>query len=106
MTNEELRTKRCYAAGCGALVNSEYLMCRSHWAMVPMPVQDVVIRTLLKWKNGGPGRPYLIAILRARLAVAVAEGKDATVGDVLTKGIENLERADDDTQPSKENEEQ
>jgi hypothetical protein len=35
----------CHAIGCGTLVEPKYLMCRSHWSMVPGYLQNLIYTT-------------------------------------------------------------
>lgn len=66
---------RCFARGCGARIPAHMLMCKTHWRMVPKPIQDDVWRTY----KAGPKRTghmtddYIEAIKAARVAVAAQE---------------------------------
>ena len=89
---EPLRLKKCYAHGCDAVVPRSYLMCPRHWAMVPALTRRRVLSTWEAWKAGESARPYLIAVMKARLAVAANESKPTSVQQSLTKGINDLEQ--------------
>ncbi|RYX84214.1 hypothetical protein EON83_10995 [bacterium] len=44
-------THRCAAIGCNKAISPKYLMCFTHWAMVPRDVQAAV------WRHYRPGQP-------------------------------------------------
>ena len=83
--------RQCYALGCKSRVAKRYLMCRNHWWMVPLGIQDAVLISHHRREGGGPSRPYLIAIARAKLAVAVAEHCTMGTVDALEAQIVKLE---------------
>jgi hypothetical protein len=53
------------------------LMCRDHWFRVPSWTREEVARTWAAWEQGGAGtlRLYVLATLRAQLAIAEKEEK-------------------------------
>lgn len=69
----------CHAIGCYAPIPPKLLMCMHHWRLVPRDLQDAV------WEYYRPGQEitkdpspeYLLAAFRARLEVAVIEGRIA-----------------------------
>jgi len=40
----------CPVNGCNVLVGSEFLMCREHWRLVPVPLQRAVYKN---YRHGG-----------------------------------------------------
>jgi hypothetical protein len=65
--------KPCCAFGCEERIERQFLMCTKHWKSVPQDLQRKVYATLHCWLKGGPSRPYVVATIRARLAVATHE---------------------------------
>lgn len=47
----------CAAIGCTASVKPEYLMCRRHWRMVPIPLQRAVWRAWRALRTPPKGVP-------------------------------------------------
>jgi|SRR5579884_1164792 len=86
----ERKTKPCCVAGCNAVIRSEYLMCARHWKKVPLRIQHEACRTFDEWKRGGSVRAYLLATVRAQIAVAEAEKKTRMI-EVLEKEIAAIE---------------
>lgn len=83
--SKPLPYKDCYAHGCKTQIPSRFLMCGRHWAMVPKATQDLVYETLHAWKGDGTARPYIIATLKAKIAVCNREGRIADVLDLETQ---------------------
>jgi hypothetical protein len=82
--------RHCAAIGCITAIPGWALMCAKHWNEVPAGLQEQVRSALSAYKRGGKARPYILAEMRAKLAIAEAEGWDAhalrrTI-DVLEKG--------------------
>jgi len=50
-------------------------MCQPHWALVPEGIQSEVYRGFHTWCASGDVQPYMLAVLRARLAVALQENR-------------------------------
>lgn len=68
-----MTSKPCHAIGCTERIERHKLMCPRHWRMVSPLLQQQVITTWTALTDGRGGRPYLITIARAQLAVAAAE---------------------------------
>jgi hypothetical protein len=86
------RVKVCYALGCKAIIPRSILMCRAHWHSVPGPLQACVYETYRAWIAGGSARAYLLASLKAKLAVANAEGVEPALTDSIQAGIDQYEK--------------
>lgn len=67
----------CHARDCETAVPPEMLMCRKHWAMVPLETQRAVYRSYRKGQcvDKNPSRDWLRAAREAINAVALQEGK-------------------------------
>ncbi len=68
----------CHAAGCTARVPPRMLMCRPHWAMVPVELQQAVqaaYRPGQERLNPRPSLAYIAAHKAAVNAVAAFEGR-------------------------------
>ena len=65
--------KPCFALDCETTISRAYLMCKPHWSLVPEAIQSEVYRGCHTWRANGALRPYMLATLRARLAVAEQE---------------------------------
>jgi hypothetical protein len=72
-----LSFKRCFAVGCQTIIPRHLLMCRDHWFSVPENIREQVAHAWARFEHGGKEtlRPYVLATLRAQLAVADREGK-------------------------------
>lgn len=70
----------CAANGCAAKVDRRYLMCRRHWARVPIAIQRLVYRHFRpgQLEDLRPSRPWYEAAADAVEAVARLEGRDET----------------------------
>ena len=69
-TTRQDHTHKCPATGCERREPARLLFCRAHWAMVPRPLQDEVLRT---WKSGmlrdyWPARKAAVDAVNAQLA--------------------------------------
>lgn len=66
----------CHARDCQRTVPPRMLMCRTHWRMVPRPLQDAVWDTYVpgQEERKDPTMDYLDAAEAAIAAVAVMEG--------------------------------
>jgi hypothetical protein len=84
--------KTCYALGCKGRIPTSLLMCPAHWHSVPAPLKERVYTAHREWRAGGSSRPYLIAALKAKLAVAKTEGVEATLTDSIQAGIDQYEK--------------
>ncbi len=84
--------KSCYAAGCATRIKVGMLMCGKHWDMLAAPLKARVWETYYAWKAGGRARSYLLAALKAKLAVAQLEGVEATLTESLAIGIADMEK--------------
>jgi hypothetical protein len=89
-----LRQKYCYAFGCKAVISAHLLMCRTHWASVPDELQRTVYETHRAWRAGGPARPYMIAALKAKLAVAKEQGVEPALQESIQAGIDQYEKGE------------
>lgn len=65
--------KFCFVPLCPTKIHRGMLMCPHHWRMVPLEIRFEVYRTLRRINQGGPSRPYVLAIHRARRAVVAQE---------------------------------
>lgn len=77
---------KCHAIGCKASCKPEHLMCARHWAMLPQPRKDSVLREYKKgqcensptpspqWHDAADAAIYWIHIaeLRSKLASITA----------------------------------
>lgn len=62
MTTGEGHMHDCAAKGCKVRVGRELLACRKHWAELPYPVKQRVLRTWAVAKYGPkPMQRYLLA---------------------------------------------
>lgn len=79
MSFAEIIGRFCFARACTAKREEAYLMCRQHWAMVPTPLQQKVIRAMGAYERDpkAPGRKHALhmAMGAARIAVEEAERK-------------------------------
>jgi hypothetical protein len=84
----------CHARGCARSCKPEFLMCPTHWAMVPASLQREVYRHYRRGQcdDKQPSREWFIAAERAIVAVAVKEGIATSDGaaEYLAKYIEGL----------------
>lgn len=71
----------CHAIGCETAIPPKLLMCRRHWAMVPVELRFDVIRHYRRGQcdDKRPSREWALAATRARLAVAELEGRAEAV---------------------------
>lgn len=67
--------KTCFALDCDTTISRAYLMCKPHWDLVPPGIQSEVYRGFHTWCATGALRPYMLATLQARLAVAEQENR-------------------------------
>jgi hypothetical protein len=67
----------CHAFGCETPVAPKLLMCRRHWFMVPKAAQKAVWDTYRpgQERTKDPSPEYLLAAFRAKLEVAVTDGR-------------------------------
>lgn len=72
------RPHRCHAHGCDVAVHPRLLMCRRHWALVPMALQREVWRHYRKGqeRDERPSAEYLAAARAAIDAVASAQEEE------------------------------
>jgi hypothetical protein len=69
-------------------------MCPAHWGTVPIVLKRRVWETYRAWQAGGSPRGYLLAALKAKLAVANAEGVEAALIDHIQAGIDQYEKGE------------
>jgi len=64
---------RCAARQCRAMILPKFLMCYSHWRMVPMALQQDVWRTYFSGVRNQchPSREYAVAVKAAVDTVAL-----------------------------------
>jgi len=88
--------RSCYALGCNARIPTPTtaVMCPAHWHSVPEPLQERVNESYRAWQAGGSPRGYLLAALKAKLAVANAEGVEAALIDHIQTGIDQYEKGE------------
>lgn len=87
-----LRQRQCYAAGCSGMVPTHRLMCATHWQLVPADLRRRVWETYNAWMAGADVRAYLIAILKAKLAVANLQQIEPVLRDSIQAGIDLYEK--------------
>lgn len=79
----------CQVPGCALAIARRYLMCADHWFEVPMELRTEVFKSLAGWVNGDdPVRPYLIARVKAILAVAKLHNIPATAQEAELARLE------------------
>lgn len=66
-------TRSCPINGCGAGLRQGYLMCQTHWRMVPKKLQREVHRTWRNFKNGFPCLGEYSDAVKAAIAAIAAE---------------------------------
>ena len=69
----------CHALECKRACPPEYLMCGSHWRMVPQALQSDVWKTFRQRKGGPPTLEWCIAADKAVTDVARQEGLSAAI---------------------------
>lgn len=81
------RIHHCHATGCERTVKPEYLMCPSHWRMVPIKNQIAVLKTYRvgQCNDLNPSLAYCEAAREAVIEVATWEHKtpDTRLYDML-----------------------
>jgi hypothetical protein len=67
----------CHADGCEVEVPPIMLMCKRHWAMVPVQIRTEIWRTYIPGQESrkDPSEEYLNAYHEAVEAVALKEGR-------------------------------
>jgi hypothetical protein len=89
------RMHQCAAVGCYMTIYERFLMCHKHWNLVPRDLQDLVTARWDDMQRGNSARQFLIARLRAVIAVAALEGGEIHGLDIeLTRlrSSENIRR--------------
>jgi hypothetical protein len=84
--------RECYALDCKEPIPRNRLMCLKHWHMVPIGIRDQVVQTWHAAGANGSLRPYLIAITKAKLHVAVAEHCSRETADQLEAQVKEFEK--------------
>jgi hypothetical protein len=101
MSPLRLKSKQCYAIGCGAQISRQMLMCREHWGLVSRSTQNEVYRTYQRLTRtdeeveevGGRDslRPYVVATMRAQLEAAREQGMPDELLDILAADLKTME---------------
>ncbi|RYX82218.1 hypothetical protein EON83_20360 [bacterium] len=63
-------THRCAACGCNKAISPKYLMCFTHWALVPQDIQRAVWRHYKPGQERGEKQPTIEYMEAVRAAVA------------------------------------
>lgn len=93
MSPLRLKSKQCYAIGCGAQIARQMLMCRAHWGLVSRSTQDEVYRTYQKLTSasGGNLRLYVVATMRAQLEAAHEQGMPDELLEIMAADLKSIE---------------
>lgn len=83
MSGRAYGLRECAVPRCPARIGQQFLMCPSHWRLVPRPIQGRVMKAFGDWKN----LPDDVDVIRAREVGTVLRAAQAeAVKAVAEKG--------------------